>query len=135
MKTFSRPLFDEDSIALVSAGSLALVFELRCILSKFLKNRKKCHRSDRAWGFWWPSAACRPLVNGSSARSACAVLIGAWDLCLVHAHWCLRFFPSSIRAFKGGIYPPSLKHEVAKAGCFGPKQRTKQASVPIKAGI
>ena len=43
MKTFSRPLFDEDSIALVSAGSLALVFELRCIDSKFSINRKKGH--------------------------------------------------------------------------------------------
>ena len=43
LKTFSRPLFDEDSIALVSAGSLALVFELRCIDSKFSKNRKKGH--------------------------------------------------------------------------------------------
>ena len=46
LKTVSRPLFDEDSIALVSAGSLALVFELRCIDSKFLKNRKKCHARD-----------------------------------------------------------------------------------------
>ena len=45
LKTFSRPLFDEDSIELVSAGSLALVFELRCIDSKFSKNRKKGHRS------------------------------------------------------------------------------------------
>ena len=43
LKTFSGLLFDEDSIALVSAGSLALVFELRCIDSKFSKNRKKGH--------------------------------------------------------------------------------------------
>ena len=51
LKTFSRPLFDEDSIALVSAGSLALVFELRCIDSKFSKNRKKGHaRASRLGG-------------------------------------------------------------------------------------
>ena len=75
MKTFSRPLFDEDSIALVSAGSLALVFELRCIDSKFSINRKKGHARDPKLLIFAATAYATLLLSARSLMSGTMVTL------------------------------------------------------------